>query len=184
MRYWYDCEFLEDGRTIDLISIGIVAEDGRELYLVNDDADWYRVAQHEWLMANVVPHLPVAVGPMRGLLPRPAMTLYPDYAHPAVWPRQVIADRVGEFITGGRAENELWAWYGAYDHVALCQLWGRMIDLPPAIPMFTRDLKQEHVRLGSPPMPKQLDGEHDALADARHNRLMFDFLEEYAATRT
>lgn len=30
MRYFLDCEFIEDGRTIDLISIGIVAEDGRE----------------------------------------------------------------------------------------------------------------------------------------------------------
>jgi hypothetical protein len=30
MRYWLDTEFIEDGKTIDLISIGIVAEDGRE----------------------------------------------------------------------------------------------------------------------------------------------------------
>jgi hypothetical protein len=29
MKYYYDTEFIEDGRTIDLISIGIVAEDGR-----------------------------------------------------------------------------------------------------------------------------------------------------------
>lgn len=28
MRFFYDCEFLEDGRTIELISIGIVCEDG------------------------------------------------------------------------------------------------------------------------------------------------------------
>lgn len=25
MKYWYDCEFLENGKTIELISIGIVA---------------------------------------------------------------------------------------------------------------------------------------------------------------
>ncbi len=31
MRYFLDTEFYEDGKTIDLISIGIVAEDGREL---------------------------------------------------------------------------------------------------------------------------------------------------------
>ncbi|RZL78642.1 MAG: hypothetical protein EOP32_21370 [Rhodococcus sp. (in: high G+C Gram-positive bacteria)] len=30
MRYFYDCEFIEDGRTIDLVSIGVVAEDGRQ----------------------------------------------------------------------------------------------------------------------------------------------------------
>ena len=37
---------------------------------------------------------------------------------------------------------ELWAWVGAYDHVVLCQLWGPMTDLPPAIPRFTRELRQ------------------------------------------
>lgn len=30
MRYFYDTEFIEDGHTIELISIGVVAEDGRE----------------------------------------------------------------------------------------------------------------------------------------------------------
>src|SRR4051812_11038169 len=34
MKYFYDTEFLEDGQTIELISIGIVAEDGREYYAV------------------------------------------------------------------------------------------------------------------------------------------------------
>lgn len=33
-RYDYDCEFLEDGKTIALISIGIVADDGRTYYAV------------------------------------------------------------------------------------------------------------------------------------------------------
>ena len=30
MRYFYDTEFIDDGRTIELISIGIAAEDGRD----------------------------------------------------------------------------------------------------------------------------------------------------------
>lgn len=29
MKYWLDTEFIEDGKTIDLVSIGIVSEDGR-----------------------------------------------------------------------------------------------------------------------------------------------------------
>ena len=39
MRYFYDCEFIEDGRTIDLVSIGVVAEDGREYYAVSTEFD-------------------------------------------------------------------------------------------------------------------------------------------------
>ncbi len=34
MKIFYDAEFIEDGVTIDLISIAMVAEDGRELYAV------------------------------------------------------------------------------------------------------------------------------------------------------
>ena len=30
MRFWFDTEFYEDGHTIQLISIGVVAEDGRD----------------------------------------------------------------------------------------------------------------------------------------------------------
>jgi hypothetical protein len=39
MKYFLDTEFIEDGKTIDLISIALVAEDGREIYLCNSDCD-------------------------------------------------------------------------------------------------------------------------------------------------
>lgn len=39
MKYFFDTEFIEDGRTIDLVSIGIVCEDGREYYAVSAEAD-------------------------------------------------------------------------------------------------------------------------------------------------
>jgi len=61
MRIFYDTEFIENGKTIDLISIGIVTEDGREYYAVNSgiesgDALHERISAHDWLMRNVVPH--------------------------------------------------------------------------------------------------------------------------------
>lgn len=39
MRFWFDTEFFKDGRVIDLISIGVVAEDGREYYAETLGAD-------------------------------------------------------------------------------------------------------------------------------------------------
>ena len=39
MRFFYDCEFIEDGTTIDLVSIGVVGEDGREFYAVSTEFD-------------------------------------------------------------------------------------------------------------------------------------------------
>lgn len=38
MKFFLDTEFYEDGSTIDLISIGVVTEDGREFYAVSQEA--------------------------------------------------------------------------------------------------------------------------------------------------
>lgn len=176
MKIFYDTEFLEDGHTISLISIGMVAEDGRELYAINMECDLNRLLAHDWLMANVAPSLPLAKRAHTHGWYRPFLTWDPDLPDfEAVKLRTEIAANVAAFIQA-TPEPELWAWYGAYDHVALCQLFGRMIDLPDGVPMFTNDLKQEAVRLGNPRMPRQAEGEHNALADARHNRLMHEFL--------
>jgi hypothetical protein len=174
MKIFYDTEFLEDGKTIELISIGMVAEDGRELYAVSRDAPWRRIRKHEWLMANVVPHLPQPHGDW--ILQMPKRWLI-DFASPLVEHRQEIADAVRQFIQS-TPNAELWAWYGAYDHVALAQLWGPMIDLPPGVPMWTNDLKQEVERRGNPSLPKQESAEHNALADARWVRDAYVWLAE------
>ncbi|GAA4934000.1 hypothetical protein HD597_010075 [Nonomuraea thailandensis] len=188
MKIFYDCEFLENGRTIELISIGIVTETGHEYYAVNSDAPWDTIREHRWLMDNVWPHLPLR-GHKTGLtytgtgpsghevkMTEPGVI---DMRDIRVKPHWVIANEVREFILGV-PDPELWAWYGAYDHVVLCQLWGRMIDLPKGVPMWTADLKQEAMRLGNPEMPKQAKGEHHALADARHNKVMAEYLDQLA----
>ncbi len=174
---YYDFEFVEDGRTIDPVSVGMADDDGREYYAVfSCPSTITRAVQHDWLRANVVASLPVIVddGELNGWR---WDTSHPDW--PAVKPRPVIAREVRDCILSV-PEPQLWAWYGAYDHVALCQLWGAMIDKPAGIPMFTCDLEQERARLGSPDLPPQAAGVHNALADARHNREIAAFLREYA----
>ena len=53
MRYFYDTEFIDNGRTIELISIGVAAEDGREYYAISTEFDpeqagrWVRVTWAE-----------------------------------------------------------------------------------------------------------------------------------------
>lgn len=146
MKYFYDTEFHDDGKTIDLISIGIVAEDGREYYAVNENADWTRIMKHDWLAANVVNQLPDAAG----------------------WKRkEQIKREVTAFLMAGDTLPELWAWFAAYDHVVLSQLFGRMLDLPPGIPMYTHDLRAYIDYLPNPKLPRQASGQHDALEDAR-----------------
>jgi hypothetical protein len=172
MKIHYDAELLENGRTIELISIALVADDGREYYAVNQDMPQIEIALHDWLMANVVPSLPTT-----GVKPIPGSSnpLGLDWTSSLIKPHRVIAEEVSRFIFNA-PDPELWAWYGAYDHVVLSQLWGRMIDHPPWVPMWTNDLKTEWLRLGKPEMPEQTDGHHNALQDARHNKVMSDFL--------
>lgn len=174
----YDLEFLEDGRTIELISIGMVCDDGREYYAVNRDMPVRRIRKHEWLMENVVPDLPQGHGDQR--LSMPKRWLF-HYADRSVKPRDRIAAEVAAFIRA-TPDVELWANYGAYDHVALAQLWGPMIALPDGVPMFTNDIQQEARRLGVgwDGLPKQDGGEHNALADAKHNQTVRRWLAAQA----
>lgn len=204
-RVFYDTEFLEDGDTIRLISIGMVTDDGREYYAVNGDLEekarpddkitvWDSIKRHGWLTKNVVPHLPITdrksverwnsdSSPI--FVSKPTLdSVHLDYTHTDVKPIYVIANEVRDFLQAAGPDVELWAWYGAYDHVALCWLWGRMIDLPAGVPMWTNDLRQERHRLGNPEMPRQATGEHNALDDARHNLAMARFLDDYAQRHT
>lgn len=151
MRIWFDTEFIEDGKTIDLLSIGMVREDGSTYYAESAEADHSRA--DEWVKENVLCHL--AGGEF-------------------VKSRAQIAADVVAFA--GEAP-EFWAYYADYDWVALCQLYGRMIDLPKGWPMFCRDLKQLCVEMGNPELPKQEDVEHNALADACWNRSSHSFLD-------
>lgn len=181
MRYWYDTEFLEDGRTIELISIGILAEDGREYYAVVKDADWKRINKDEWLRRNVLVSLPRFYGDARLHYSSRRNPMSLDFGAREFKPRAVIADEVSSFLSAGE-RAELWADYGAYDHVVLCQLWGRMIDLPDGLPMYTNDIQQEARRLGVTDLPQQADGLHNALADARHCRERWQFLRDIAGS--
>jgi hypothetical protein len=98
----------------------------------------------------------------------------PSPNHPAWRSRARIRDELLEFLVeplrGRPGERmELWAWYAAYDHVALAQLWGRMPTLPREIPRFTKDLRQLWDDRGRPRLPESVEQRHDALVDARHN---------------
>ncbi len=165
MKIFFDTEFLEDGKTIDLISIGMVREDGKELYLGNREADWNRIYAEPWLMANVVPKLP-------------------RMGDSAFWrTRKEIASAVEKFTWDANCltvRPEFWAYFADYDWVVLCQLFGRMIDLPKAWPQYCRDLKQHADERGLPIRKLAHNEAHSALADARWLHGEFQRLTEAA----
>lgn len=166
MKYFYDTEFIEDGKTIELISIGIVSEDGREYYAISTEFKEKNASQ--WVKDNVLKYLP----------PRKVNPMYdsPRLAEESrAWKsREQIKKDIIAFI--GEGKPEFWAYYADYDHVALCQLFGRMIDLPSGYPMYTNDIKQLCVSMGNPQLPEQKTTEHHALEDARWTKMAYEFL--------
>jgi len=92
--------------------------------------------------------------------------------------RNRIREDILEFCNHGKPE--FWAYYADYDHVVLCQLFGKMIDLPKGWPMYTRDIKQLCDSLGNPKLPEQdTSSEHNALFDARWTKEAYEFLINY-----
>ena len=174
-RYWLDTEFIEDGKIIDLISIGIVADDGREYYAISTEFNESNAS--DWVSENVI----------RQLEPR-------NQGGATFWkPRSHIKEDLLLFFAGGIVDSdkdqnldwdeavkgiEIWAYYADYDWVAFCQLFGTMMDLPKGFPMYCRDIKQWCDQLGNPELPKQEEGEHNALADARWNKQAWEFLRQ------
>jgi hypothetical protein len=159
VKYWLDTEFIEDGKSIDLISIGIVSEDGREYYCINSDCDYSKASP--WVKVNVLPQL------------------RPDDPHKN---RGIIGNEVRHFI--GADKPEFWGYYADYDWVVFCWLFGAMVNLPKGWPLYCRDIKQFCDSLGNPELPLQGKGEHNALADARWNKKAWYFLNEYRRSST
>lgn len=173
MRYFLDTEFIEDGVTIDLISIGIVAEDSRELYFQNAECDFEKA--NDWVKANVLPHLE---GDWRTKTGSDCWKTKRAIAESIV---SFLGWLPGEISFQSGMKPQFWGYYADYDWVVFCQLFGTMIDLPKGFPMYCNDLKQWCDQLGNPKLPEQGKGVHHALADARWNKQGWEFLSRYEA---
>jgi len=169
MKYFIDTEFIEGfhkplfGKRrhfIDIISIGIVAEDGREYYAVSSEYNYNDA--NKWVQENVIIPLyqETIVGDNRNRFDA-------DRFHKTFGkPNKQIAKEIMAFVNPFLEETplhtkswnkhlnkfnviasenrpiEFYAYYADYDWVVFCSLFGRMIDLPKGFPMYCRDLKQ------------------------------------------
>lgn len=162
MKYFFDTEFIEGFRKplfgkrshfIDLISIGIVAENGRKFYQISCEYN-YNDADN-WVKENVI--LPLYLHTVSGDN-RNRCTVENFHKFYGLNNNQ-IADSLKEFVyeTSGidnpdtigdwdevkwKSPIEFYAYYADYDWVLFCSLFGRMIDLPKGFPMYCKDLKQ------------------------------------------
>lgn len=275
MNYYYDTEFLEGTQktwfgqtkpTIDLISIGVVSEDGREYYAISKDFNlkeaWNRYDlvrngfrdcgltpnydKVYWIRENVLKPIydelinlewkvnfcadldyPFNYSSMKYLIKKygksnkqiaeeikefckpPLKNTFIEDATKKIkednFIGQINNTTLKDIINGYEKINtpiQFYGYYSDYDHVALCWLFGKMIDLPKGFPMYTIDLKQildeKIVDIRSKNdgrlcfthhpyvveykdikehynYPKQ-NNEHNALADAIWNKQLHEFL--------
>lgn len=156
-RYFLDTEFIDDGKTIDLISIGVVSDDGREFY-AELSVDWSKASP--WVLENVVPHLQGEVSD-----------------------REVVAGHLRAFVALGDGDPEFWSWCSAYDWIAVCQLYGTMFDKPDNWPNYCRDLQQELDRFGISDeyLPPHPGATHSAIGDAAWHRDIHTWLHSEAS---
>ncbi|MEM8603393.1 MAG: 3'-5' exoribonuclease [Cyanobacteria bacterium P01_H01_bin.121] len=172
-NYFMDCEFIDDGRIIDLISIGLFCEDGRSLYRISTEFQESRASA--WVKENVIDHLPFP--------PEPGIVSWPEafnssLAYQHGWrSRQAIAEDIELFCSLGNHRPRFWGYYGASDWVAFYQLWGPLINLPHSFPKHFRELKQWCDDLGNPTLPEKPKGHH-ALEDARWHYKVYKFLRD------
>jgi hypothetical protein len=146
------------------ISLALVREDGRELYLefVHDED---KARAHDFVRANVLPHL----------------------AGQEQYTKPQAAERITHFLGLGpkhpaesRSPVEIWAYFADYDWMLFCQIFGTMDQLPAGCPMLCMDLEQWWIQLGRPPgvKPPKPARLHHALADADWNRAFHARLED------
>lgn len=154
MKYFLDFEFIEGfnkplfGKRrhfIDMISVGIACEDGRNYYAISSEYN-YKDA-NKWVQENVI--IPMYSKTVSGDSKNhwSAGTFHKHFG----LPNKMIAEDIVKFCNsvqvyapelGHNGVNEFYGYYSDYDWVLLCSLFGRMIDLPKFFPMYCNDLKQ------------------------------------------
>jgi hypothetical protein len=219
MKYFLDQEFIEGfhkplfGKKrhfIDLISIGIVCEDGREYYAIS--TEFNQKDADDWVKKNVIAKLPDRHVDLMDSPNRRMQSM--------AWkPQKVILRELYDFFgyvpydtgfgsdwLGNDNDIQVYGYYSDYDWVLFCSLFGRMMNLPDAFPMYCIDLKQildekvsklsnsdffhafhkeepltfkeklELVKTKNVKYPKQTN-EHNALDDAKWNYELYKFIQ-------
>lgn len=194
MNFYLDTEFIEHAKqarvmgfpigrpvpTVDLISIGVVADSGSEYYAISNEFDVDAAWSNTWVRFNVLEKIH---DELCGKQPVYAKTHHYELFEPFTpkslkhlikWhgkSRREIAMNLAGFL---QVDPVVYGYFADYDWVVLCQLFGRMADLPQGFPYYCRDLKQmmDERGLDGEWKKKHCPGpadEHNAIADARWN---------------
>lgn len=222
-KFFYDTEFIEKKDNITLLEIAIVHSSGKSIELISSDVSLIQIEEafyrndnteggepNYWLRDNVLKPLFYKLRE-KHMIKGSTLEFDPDNIFLIITEfgltKEEMAVEIEKFIrtnTTSQEKIELYGYYSAYDHVAFCWIFGRMLDLPKGFPMYTIDLKQmldetveEYITVtayssGNHVVPsynsalnyiKGLQGypvnneEHTAIGDAKWNLELYKFLK-------
>lgn len=170
MLYFIDTEFDQEdlSREVELISLALVAENGSEFYAINKEYDQNRASP--WLKEHVLPVLwsvnDYGMGPGD------------DISFGGIFcTRDEMRAHAAEFLVRD-PEPVFWGYYADYDWYLFTRLWGFM-NMPEEFPKLCMELRQWEMHLGCPQFgrPEPLTPEHNALADARWNKQLYEYIK-------
>ncbi len=162
MRYFLDTEFIESERRVDLVSVAVACEDGREFYAISTEFD--PALANEFVQTVVLPLLEPREDP--------------------AWKsrRRILAELIA--FVGTDPEPVFWCWGGAaYDWWAVVQLFPLADRVPDGWKYSAYDVMQLVEARGlrtdppDPRLPPSPVDAHHALVDARWTRARFEYLQ-------
>lgn len=207
-RYFIDAEFHEFKKpvkflgitikevwTIELISIGIVSQEGKEYYAIHNGFDVKKAFRNEWLNKNIFLPFFRNMSVFHKTHNEFDLRWAKRYIKQSGKSLDEIKFEIIEFLggliddDGGSAswyfkdKPEFWGYFASYDWIVFCWIFGQMIALPNGFPMYIKDLKQT---MDSTNLSKEWkrekcpdpEGAHNALVDAKWNKLLYDKIFE------
>jgi len=177
MKYFFDTEFIETPGSIELISIGIVSEEGRTYYAESTCFDERRAS--DWVKENVITKLRWYgnENSTKGFCNSGTQYARTPHEKTEVFGTlNLISQTIREFI--GKEMPEFWAYYASTDWGVFYRLFWTLMDLPEGWSMYCRDIKQWCDQLGNPQLPEKGGWVHNALEDAKWNQKAWHFLDD------
>lgn len=174
-KYFFDTEFhcfkWRGVNTIQLISIGIIDENGKELYLISNEFSTKKAWANWWIRKNVCMKLDNSITNYR---------TFKDFINTNGINRLEMKERILAYCDD---KPEFWAYYASYDWVVFCWIFGNMIDLPSHFPQYPMDLMNVITMFNIDKSKLKIDipndNLHNALDDAKWNMNAWNWINNY-----
>jgi hypothetical protein len=155
IKVYFDTEFIAKPFHLELISIGMVREDGETYYAISSEFDPNNAKP--WVKENVIALL-----------------------EPEITPKTVAEIREEILMFLAHRTPEFWAYYASFDWVLFSWIMQDMNAMPAHYPKYCNDLRQEIARLKFPKnQVPRAHNKHNALDDALWNQQLHQLLIEF-----